>query len=130
MNFRIKARYYLANKSLNTPETYNPELPVIPGSQAWKQRIKANDYYKAGRGKEYEAAKKELFTFLNKDSEKRKKNAPVCLSLELRHGDMVVMHGAKIQEIYEVCHPSLPLPSLSPFPSLPFPIPSFSCPVL
>ena len=101
MQFRMKAKHWQP-KGL-TPETYNPELPVLPGSQAWKQRTKANDLYKAGRVAEYEAAKEEIFT------EKRKKNASVVLSLELRHGDMVVMHGDKIQEIYEVT------PSLSPF---------------
>lgn len=105
MHFRMKAKHWQP-KGL-TPETYNPELPVLPGSQAWKQRTKANDLYKAGRVAEYKAAKEETFNFLNGKTEKGKKNARVVLSLELRHGDMVVMHGDKIQEIYEVT-PSLP----------------------
>lgn len=106
MSFKMKTKHWLA-KGL-TSETYNPELRIIPGSQAWKQRTKANDLYKAGRMAEYEAAKNELFNFLNEVKEKRKKNAPVVLSLELRHGDMVVMHGDKIQEIYEVRVPPFP----------------------
>ena len=48
-----------------------------------------------------EAAKKELFTFLNKDSEKKGKNGFIVLTLEIKHGDIVVVHGERIQEIYE-----------------------------
>ena len=101
MDFKIKSKHWMA-KDL-TADTYNPELWVLPGSQAWKMRIAANAHYKAGRIAEFETAKVELFKFLNKDSEKRRKNGPMVLTLELRHGDIVVMHGERIQEIYEVC---------------------------
>ena len=101
MTFRMKSKYHLP-KDL-TPEKYNPELPVQKGSQAWQLRTAANEHFKAGRMAEYEAAKKELFNFLNKDSEKKKKHAPTSLTLELRHGDMVVMHGVEIQKVWEVC---------------------------
>ncbi|KAL9077233.1 MAG: hypothetical protein Q9161_000499 [Pseudevernia consocians] len=99
MDFKIKSKHWMA-KDL-TADTYNPELWVLPGSQAWKMRIAANAHYKAGRIAEFETAKAELFKFLNKDSEKRRKNGPMVLTLELRHGDIVVMHGERIQEIYE-----------------------------
>ena len=98
MNFRMKAKYWLA-QSL-TPETYDPELPVRTGSQAYKLRNAANEHFKAGRLADYKAAKKELFH--GKKSETKKKNAPTVLTLELKHGDMVVMHGADIQKFYEV----------------------------
>ena len=100
MTFRMKSKYYLP-KDL-TPNKYNPELPVQKGSQAWQLREAVNEHFKAGRMAEYEAAKQDLFNFLNKDSEKKKKHAPTCLTLELRHGDMVVMHGAEIQKVWEV----------------------------
>lgn len=103
MNFKIKSKYWIA-KGL-TAATYDPELWVVPGSHGWKLRIAANELYKAGQMKEYNAAKAELFKFLSKDSEKRRKNGPIVLTLELRHGDMVVMHGEQIQEIYEVSSP-------------------------
>ena len=114
MSFRIKAKHWLA-KGL-TAANYNPELPVIRGSQGWKQRIKANDFYKAGRMTEYEAAKKELFKLLDDKNEKRKKHAPVVLFLELRHGDMVVMHGDQIQKIYEVSVLAFGIPSTANTP--------------
>ena len=103
MTFRMKAKYYLP-KDL-TPAKYNPELPVQKGSQAWQLRETVNAHFKAGRGAEYEAKKKELFRFLGRDGEKKKKqkHAPTSLTLELRHGDMVVMHGAEIQKVWEVC---------------------------
>ena len=100
MNFRMKSKHWIA-KGL-TAENYNPELLVPPGSQAWEMRIAANDFHKAGLVEEFEAARAKLFRFLAKDSEKRRRNGPIALTLELRHGDMVVMHGEQIQEIYEV----------------------------
>ena len=101
MTFRMKAKYFLP-KGL-TRENYNPELPVLKGSQAWQLREAANAYFHAGRVVEYEDAKEELFAFLNRDVERKKKHAPTSLTLELRHGDMVVMHGAEIQRVWEVC---------------------------
>ena len=100
MTFRMKSKYFLP-KDL-TPDKYDPELPVQKGSQAWQLRNTVNGHFRAGRGVEYEAAKQELFQFLNKDSERKKKHAPTCLTLELRHGDMVVMSGAEIQKFWEV----------------------------
>ena len=101
MNFRMKPKHFLP-KNL-TPKNYNPNLPVQKGSQAWQLRIAANEHFKAGHMAEYEAAKKDLFTFLNNKSEQKKRNAPTCLTLELKHGDMVVMHGAEIQKVWDVC---------------------------
>ena len=101
MTFRMKAKYFLP-KNL-TPETYDPELPVLKGSQAWQLREAANAHFHAGKVVEYEDVKRELFAFLNRDAERKKKHAPTALTLELRHGDMVVMHGAEIQRVWEVC---------------------------
>ena len=104
MTFRMKAKYYLP-KNL-TPDNYDP---VQKGSQAWQLREAVNAHFKNGELAEYEAKKKELFVFLNRDAEKKKKHAPTALTLELRHGDMVVMHGAEIQRVWEVCHLFCPL---------------------
>ena len=93
MTFRMKSKYFLP-KDL-TPDKYDPELPVQKGSQAWQLRDAANEYLQVGRVTEYKAAMQELFQFLNMDSEKKKKHASTCLTLKLRHGDMVVMHGAE-----------------------------------
>lgn len=115
MQFRIKAKYW--SMIGLTADNYDPTAWVLPGSQAWKMRLAVNEHYKAGRTAEYDASKSELIAYLDrtnrtkdgkaKTGDKAKKaHGPVTLTLELRHGDMVVMHGERIQEIYEVCIPS------------------------
>ena len=113
MQFRIKAKYWSMNDL--TADNYDPKAWVLPGSQAWKMRLAVNEHYKAGRKAEYEASKSELIAHLNrtnrtkngnetkKGKDTKKAHGPVSLTLELRHGDMVVMHGERIQKIYEVC---------------------------
>lgn len=97
MQFKIKSKYWKAN--IPTAAGYDPEAWVLPGSQAWKMRLTVNEHYKCGRMAEYEASKADLMAHLGQA------NPPVVLTLELRHGDMVVMHGERIQEIYEVSSP-------------------------
>ncbi len=104
MNFKMKEKKWPAIGL--TCENYDPEAKVIPGSQAWKERVAVNKLYEAGETVQYERAKEELVESLNNQ---KKKPGPVVLSLELRHGDMVVMHGEEIQRIYDVCI-LLPLP--------------------
>lgn len=100
MSFKIKSKYWVYKERV--PENYDPELPVQDGSQSWKQRNALNDLYKAGRMQEYETAKKKLFDDLNKKGEKTKKNGSAVLNLDLKHGDIVVMHGEDIQKLYDV----------------------------
>ena len=100
MNFRIKSKHW-KGKGL-TSDKYDPEQWFAPGCQAWKLRTTANDFYKAGLIEKYKVAKAELFAFLNKKEQLRKKNGSVLLALELKHGDIIHMHGEKMQEIYEV----------------------------
>lgn len=96
MDFRMKTKHWTA-KYLSA-NTYDPELWVRPGSQGWKLRVKANELFKAGRTAEYETTKAELF----KSAEMRKKTPPTILSLDLKHGDIVVMHGEEVQSIHDV----------------------------
>ena len=101
MDFRVKSKHW--NAKALTAEKYDPDLWVRPGSQGWKMRIEANEHYKAGRMTEYEAAKGKLFG----SAEMRKHTPPIILSLDLKHGDKVVMHGEEIQKINEVNDSSL-----------------------
>lgn len=100
MQFRMKPKYWQATRL--TADNYDPNASVLPGCHAWRMRIAANDLYQAGRTAKYEAAKQALFQFLNNSSETRKKSGPVILKLNLKHGDMVVMHGREIQEKFDV----------------------------
>lgn len=101
MNFRLKSKHWMFKERV--AKNYNPQQPVLPGSQAWKIRLAVNELYHAGQMPEYEDAKAQLFKSLNSKGETNKKNGFAVLSLELRHGDMVVMHGEDIQKHYEVC---------------------------
>lgn len=101
MNFRLKSKHWMFKERV--AKKYNPQQPVLPGSQAWKIRLAVNELYHAGQMPEYEDAKAQLFKSLNSKGETSKKNGVAVLSLELRHGDMVVMHGEDIQKHYEVC---------------------------
>lgn len=102
MLFRMKAKVFLATANGFTPENYNPEQSFQPGVQGWKLRSIANEHFKARRSEEHEAAKAELFSFLKSKREASRKHAPDILKLFLRHGDIVVMHGAQVQRLYEV----------------------------
>lgn len=100
MHFRLKSKHWVAKGIAEG--NHDPTRPVRPGSQQWRLRAAANDLYNAGRMPEYETAKRELIALLSSKAERKAKNGPKILSLELRHGDMVVMHGERIQELYEV----------------------------
>ena len=101
MNFRLKSKHWMFKERV--ANNYNPHQQVLPGSQAWNARMNVNELYRAGQMPEYEEAKAQLFKSLNSKGETSKKNGFAVLSLELRHGDMVVMHGEDIQKHYEVC---------------------------
>ena len=104
MGFRIKSKHWqFKDKVFNKKflsDKYDPTAFVRPGSQAWEMRTAIKELYRAGCMEKYEQAKEELGKALAKD---KHTNAPTTLSLELRHGDLVVMHGAELHEIHEVC---------------------------
>ena len=104
MTFRIKSKHWQFKDKVFDKnflgDKYDPTAFVRPGSQAWEMRAAVNELYRAGRMDKYEQAKEELGKALAKD---KHQNAPTALSLELRHGDLVVMHGAELHEIHEVC---------------------------
>lgn len=99
MNFRIKFKHWSWPKKGITVGNYDPKAFVQPGSIAWQLRNAANRLHAAGRFADYEKAKKEIFQFVAS----ARKSPPDVLTLELRHGDFVVMNGPHIQRIFEVC---------------------------
>ena len=75
-------------------------------AEAKKKRVSEED------GDDSEPAEDEAEKEDTKKCNKKSGLAPWCLRLYLRHGDFVVMHGAKIHAAYEVslssCHHSYP----------------------
>ena len=96
MTIRLKKRYYEFPKGL-TLETYDPLARVIPGSRQYKERLVLNNLYRAGNMKGFKIAKAELF----RKPKNNVKNAAPILTMKLRMGDMVVMHGAEMQKYFE-----------------------------
>ena len=116
MTVRMKAKFYFCLKGL-TESNYDPLAKVERGTQLDKERLKLTALFKKAQQQEldgddehvqtyqaYETAKAAFFKTLKKDN---RKFAPAILTMELRHGDIVVQHGHDLQRRYEVCYPSL-----------------------
>ena len=120
MTIRMKAKYYFCLTNV-TRATYDPRTDNVEhGTQLWRERLALkelqsaiaaakddDDNWSAVLRAKYEAAMEAFFTMLAAD--KNKKHAPVVLTMDLRHGDMVCMHGHLLQARYEVCVPLLHL---------------------
>lgn len=116
MTIRMKAKYYFCLKNV-TRATYDPRTDnVEKGTQLWRERLALKELQRAAAAAgdddddwsavlkvKYEAAMEAFFTALAAD--KNKKSAPVVLTMDLRHGDMMCMHGHSLQARYEVCAP-------------------------
>lgn len=77
---------------------YDPRTPVLPGCYMEHERRALN----AKLGMISCAAFEKERSNIYKDC-RRSKSPPDLLTLQLHHGDMVVMHGAEMQKYYEVC---------------------------
>ena len=102
MTIRLKKRYYQLPKGFSL-ETYDPKAEVFPGSRLYKERLEINKLHEAGDDRGYKMAKAELFKNLKKGNV----NASPILTMKLRMGDMVVMHGGEMQKYFEVFQPFL-----------------------
>ena len=101
MNLRMKAKYYCARR---VDFSKKQRLVVLEGCQLYEERLKLNRLLEQGTDSEYVEAMK---VFKKHANQEKRKQAPVCLSMRLKHGDMVVMHGSETQLYYEVHLPSL-----------------------
>jgi hypothetical protein len=76
--------------------------PVLAGCKYEEERCALKEEYEAGNisEAEYDDARAAVFKEKNKKVD-GKAQAPVIISMTLEHGDMVVMHGRKLQDYYE-----------------------------
>jgi len=98
MDFRVKARHFFAHSKGLTSDKYDPSVAVSQGEHEWMQRTAVNQLWANGETEKFEEAKAKLL----RDLKKRKLTAPTILSIKLKHGDIVTMHGNELQRIYEV----------------------------
>lgn len=98
MLIRMKEKYF-SSKRFNV-NLQDANMDIVPGCQMYEDRMKLRSAYASRDPEEIRVAlglfKKRLAT------EDRTKLARPCLTLNLRHGDMVVMHGAGTQKFFEV----------------------------
>ena len=93
MKFRMKFKYFSGFSKDRS--RYDPDLPIVPGCFKPDVRRKLNDL----KGKISKEA-------LNVKARELLKgcpfNAPVMITMQLRHGDFISMHGSLMQQYYEV----------------------------
>lgn len=107
MKLRMKSKWYSA-KALKI-NTYDPTAEVIPGMQGWEDRLKLNSLYGYVSEKEFNAAKNIFFQDVKDQKWGTSSISPVAIILKLKHGDITVMNGRKLQKFFEVGHSSLSL---------------------
>lgn len=93
MTVRMKEAYYSAKKHKGT-------TPILRGCQLYKERFQLNEDEATMSKADLGRSKAQFY-----DSARQEKTrlCPPILTMKLKHGDMVVMHGQDIQKYYEVC---------------------------
>lgn len=101
----MKRKYYSGFQSGRKPLQVDPVLSGCRDEEkrrAWKKQFEAG---------EITAAEYDEIRSSNLKPLRPTQNAPVVIIMNVRHGDMVIMHGADLQKYYEVCEPSPLFPS-------------------
>lgn len=93
MTVRMKENFYSVRK-------HDVTKPVLRGCQLFDERNRLKADHDRLSATEFAKSKLQF----GRDAQKHTKRmcAPI-LTMRLRHGDMVVMHGHAIQKYYEVC---------------------------
>ncbi|MCJ1383484.1 hypothetical protein MMC17_006598 [Xylographa soralifera] len=93
MSMRMKSRYFTG---LTKGGNYDPLEPVLPGSFLEGERQALNALWGTATPAQFDQMRKGLYS-----SCKMPRNGPVLLTMQLSHGDIVVMHGDEMQKYYE-----------------------------
>jgi hypothetical protein len=93
----MKEKYYFGVSPKNVPTA---EDPVLFGCAKEEERRSLKNKFDAGQitAKDYAAQRKALLRKVRLNGK-----SPKLLTLELKHGDLIVMHGAHLQTYHEVC---------------------------
>lgn len=95
MKIRMKEKYFKGCSARKIPTKGDP---VLPGSSMYEERAELARKYRDG-----EVEKAEFDSQLQKIFAKPTRKAQPTIEMQLRHGDLVVMHGEKLQKYFEVC---------------------------
>ncbi|KAL9119086.1 MAG: hypothetical protein Q9187_004357, partial [Circinaria calcarea] len=94
MLIRMKERYW---KGLTKNNKYNPKERVVPGAALEQERTVLNALHGKISDEEFERRRTKLY---NANISTVRSHKPV-LTMPLKHGDIVVMHGAEMQKYFE-----------------------------
>ena len=81
----------------NTYSKYDPTLPVLSGCNDPTERLRLNQLASSMSPADLNKEAKRVLI----DNKKREAHPPVVLTMLLRHGDIMVMHGSDMQKYYE-----------------------------
>lgn len=99
MTVRMKRKHYVG-KEIDW-RNYDSSKKVLAGCQMEKELLELQKMCQDGESpEEIQQAKEKIQV---KAKAQRTRTAPPCLTMLIKHGDMVVMHGPALQSIYEVC---------------------------
>lgn len=106
MIIRMKAKFYFCCRD-QTAETYDFLAKVKRGTYQYEERLKLAEMFKRAQKQgdrsaavqAFEDVKAAFFAKLKKDG---RKTAPAVLTMPVKHGDIVAMHGSDLQRRYEV----------------------------
>lgn len=97
MSIRMKEKYFSLKRFRQ--QLNNPNVEVVPGCQLYEERLRLKHAWASGDPYEARSA---FIAYEKRYMEVTKsKHARPCLTLTLRHGDIVVMHGRETQKYFE-----------------------------
>lgn len=100
MTWRLKKKYYLPeHMKMKNIDTYDPSKPVRKGSKFFKQREALNILHGIISVQAFNAEKLKLYTAYKKSISV---NCSPVITMNLKHGDYMIMDGDLIQKYYEV----------------------------
>ena len=99
MSIRMKSKYY--SDVWNKDKQYDPKAPVIPGCLLEHERLRLNREASTrtpeGLQREFQKVKA-----ASKSNKVLKKEMPALLTMQMQHGDIIIMDGTELQKYYEV----------------------------
>ncbi len=99
MHLRFKGKYHFAKKL----SKYDPTVPIYEGFEEYKARLALKAVYDKGDMEVYKQAEQRFLKMLeDKKPSRERKTPPDILTLNLKHGDFVVMSGEELQKYTEV----------------------------
>lgn len=109
MRIRMKAKYYHGHGIAGAKAKAKDckllrDDPVLQNCKHEGERQALKEQYDAGEitRAQYDEARTKIF-----QQDKKYGQPPILIDMHLKHGDLVVMHGAELQKYYEVWLPSL-----------------------